>query len=343
MRTAAQAFNDWMNGGGSWSLTLDLAAALLIFPAITLAHELGHAAIGLARTEGLVVVRVGRAPARVTRRIGRLHLELNVGPGRNEPAGMAAVYARYGVSTNVMLLLAGPIAGAAAGAALVAVAARAHSTMFVVAGIVGAAASLLNLVPFERDGFRSDGLLLSDAIREARRRGGAGPSAEVESFVQMLADAHSRWLALYTDDRSPVRTTARSGLLGGAPRALGYADLTSANALAIWRLAFAGWCWRDVERGDFESTREATLDAVHRATLDGAVGHELTEQAAVALARDAPLGLASPGSGDGGARFLAGAFWKMPAALRPETVSEADLKFAFRYGVALRDVERVRG
>jgi hypothetical protein len=326
--------------GQTWLVLAGLGVATVLLPGIVLAHELGHALVGLTCTEGLVTVRVGRAPAQLTRRIGRLHLELNMWPAHNEAAGLAAVYARYGTGTKVMLALAGPVAGAAMGAAIVAVAMREHSLALIVAGVAGALDSVAQLVPFERHGLRSDGMLLLDAIRE--RDSGVAFNPAVETFVQAVADVHSRWLVLYTDDASPVRTPARRTLLYGAARALGRNE-ADADVPALFGLAFAGWCWREVEHGDFTRIREAVLDAVHAATINGLVEPALTMRAAAQLAADAPLGNASPDIADHGARFLAAAFHKMPPRLRPDSTPSADLTFAFRYGVALHDVERVRG
>src|SRR3954470_15305589 len=96
----------------------DVFAALLLgtlfLPLLVLVHELGHAVVGLARTEGLVTVNVGRAPAVWRARVGRLALELSPFPARNGPAGFARIYARYGAGTCVALALAGPVAEACA-------------------------------------------------------------------------------------------------------------------------------------------------------------------------------------------------------------------------------------
>jgi hypothetical protein len=168
MDAALQAFNDLMNGGGSWSLLVGAVAALLAAPLLVLIHELGHATVGLLRTEGLVSVRVGRAPALWRFRAGRLRLELNPMPARNGPAGLATVYARFGVGTKVALALAGPFAQAVAALAIALVGARMGSTIVEVVGGLGIAEALLNLVPRERKGLRSDGTYLLDALRGSR-------------------------------------------------------------------------------------------------------------------------------------------------------------------------------
>lgn len=333
-----------MSGGGASRLLLISAAATLVAPVFVLVHELGHAVVGLTRTEGLVLVRVGRAPGRWQVRIGRLQLELNLLPARNAPAGLAQIHARFGVGTRVALSLAGPLAEATAAAVLVVFGLKVHVELLTAVGALGAADAVLNLVPFARHGHRSDGHHLLDALRhgrESRRRPEHDPS--VEAFVQAIADTYSRWVVLYTDVRSPVRTTRRSELLSGAPAALGHRSMDNPQALALWQLAFAGWCWRNAERdGNTSALREAALDALHQHRVAGAIEPALTICAARELATgDTDLSRACPGSSDRErAGFLAAGFRKLPAEFHAAVLPESQQKFAFNYGVALHDVER---
>ena len=341
---SVQAFSDWMNDGGALWLAVGFGLASLAAPVLVLVHEMGHAAVGLLRTEGLVVVCVGRNPPRWCCRVGRLRLQISPHPARNAPAGIAAVHARFGVGTKVALALAGPIAEASAASVIVLFGVREHLVVLVIVGASGVVDALANLIPIERHGLRSDGGYLIDAIRSAREhRPALRPSPEVEDFTQRLADTRSRWLVLYSDDRNAVRTDERGRLLAGAPQALGYTELAG-PALALWWLAFAGWCWREVEHDNPTLPRDAALDALHAARVRGELEPELSIQAAHALASDPTmLGLASHGSGpDERDRFLAGAYWAMPPELRPATVPEAQQRSAFLYGVALRDIERIR-
>jgi hypothetical protein len=244
-----------------------------------------------------------------------------------------------------MIALAGPLAEAGAGSLIVLLAVRTHLVFLIFVGAAGVFDALANLVPRERHGFRSDGGYLIDALRSAReQRPSVRPSAHVEHFTQLLADAHSRWVVLFSDEQNAIRTDERSNLLAGAPRALGYSNIADPVAHATWWLAFAGWCWRDVERGDSTRIRDAALDALHASRIEGLLEPELSICAAHTLASGAtPLGLASPGTdADESIRFLASAFWTLPAELRPAAVPEEQLKSAFRYGVALRDIERTR-
>lgn len=95
---------------------------------------------------------------------------------------------------------------------------------------------------------------------------------------------------------------------------------------AFLRAAYLGWCWGDASESHLP--REAALDALHAATRGGAFGANLTIAAARALAA-LPQ---HPG------RHIAVGF-------RPALVpghDEAALRAAFVYGIAVRDIERVR-
>jgi hypothetical protein len=341
---ALQTFSDWMSGGGASRLLLASVVATLAAPVLVLVHELGHAVVGLTRTEGLVLVRVGKAPGRWRLRVGRLQLELHPLPARNAPAGLAQIHARCGPATMVVISLAGPLAEAIAAAVLIAFGLELQWDLLIVVGALGAADALANLVPFAWRGHRSDGHHLLNALRhgrDPRHRPEQRPG--VDAFVQAIADTYSRWLVLYTDVRSPVRTTRRSELLSGAPAALGYRSMENPQTLALWQLAFAGWCWRNAERGgDTSSLREAALDALHQQRVAGAIEPALTIRAARELATgDTDLSEACPGSSDRErAAFLAAGLRKLPEPFRSTVLPEAQQKFAFNYGVALHDVER---
>jgi hypothetical protein len=333
-----------MSGGGASHLLLASVVATLAVPMFVLVHELGHAMAGLTRTEGLVVVRVGKAPGRWRLRVGRLQLELHPLPARNAPAGLAQIHARFGAGTMVAISIAGPLAEAIAAAVLVAFGLKLQVGLLTVVGAFGAADALANLVPFARHGRRSDGHHLLDALRSRDPRHLPEHGPGVDAFVQAIADTYSRWLVLYTDVRSPVRTTRRSELLSGAPAALGHRSIdTNPQALALWQLAFAGWCWRNAERGgDMSSLRETALDALHQQRVAGAIEPALTILAARELATgDTDLSRACPGSSDHErAAFLAAGFRKLPAQFHSAVLPDAQQKFAFNYGVALHDVER---
>jgi len=329
-----RAFDAWMNGSGLSSLLLWSVLLSGLWPVLVLAHELGHAAVGLLRTEGLVAIRVGRAPG-WTGRIGRLAFSLNLVPARRDSQGLAQVFGRIGRIDAVALVLAGPLAQAVAALVVVGTVGAFMQTsdgVLAAAAAIGVADAAFNLVPRERHGRRSDGRFLLDALRRPIRR-------------NALDDTWSRWVAVVSDRRA-WQNERRMRLFGGAPVALGHpADQIDERSKALWWLAASGWCWREAERGDPDRIRDAVLDAIHTATVTGAVEPNLTALAARALATDGvELGLASPG-GDDDERigFLAGAFHRLPKPPDELGLDPSHRWFAFRYGVALRDVERLRG
>jgi hypothetical protein len=321
---------------------------LVLSPVLVLIHELGHATVVLARTEGLVRVEVGRQPAPLHGRFGRLVLAVSPIPARSGVGGRALAYARMPARDRIAVALAGPLAQAAASLAVLLVALDVHSTALAIVAVLSFSLPAVNLMPFTRAGQRSDGLQAADAVRELRSahtRKTALNGSSADMFRTELADTVARWLVLFTDAKSAFRTETRSRLLGGAPVALGHSpEGREPESLALWRLAWAGWCWREVERGDPQRLREAALDAVHQATVAGKVEPDLTALAARFLAMSGTdLGLASPGADDGSrTAFLAAAFARLDRALKPESIAVEQQQFAFRYGVALRDVERVR-
>lgn len=157
-----RAFDSWMNSGVLvWA---GLAAALLT-PALALVHELGHAIVGLASTEGMVDVRVGRTPPRWRGRFGRLRLNISLLPARKAPAGFAKVYALQSRATKAVFILAGPVAHATAGAIVLVGGIATNLEIVTAIGAVIIFAALLNLVPLEHHGFQSDGALLLALVK----------------------------------------------------------------------------------------------------------------------------------------------------------------------------------
>jgi hypothetical protein len=84
-----------------------------------------------------------------------------------------------------------------------------------------------------------------DAVRHRKAGRGpvGGPSGTGATIDLGLATTIKRWLDLYCDAASPARTPERERAL------LSAADAASspAEATGLYSLAFAGWCWREVE------------------------------------------------------------------------------------------------
>jgi hypothetical protein len=328
-----------MNGSDPRRVTVALVVAALLEPLLTLIHELAHATVALTQTEGLVTVRVGRSPAAWRMRLGRLQLALHPRPGRNEPAGLATVYAKLGFGVRIAFFLAGPLAHSAAATAILVLAIHAQSTTFQIVGVLLLVMALRNLVPRERNGHPSDGRRLLD---ELRNRGAPQPPTSV--LEASLAETRTRWWVLFTHIKQIPDWQRLGSLLAAAPTALGYApeDRSDSHA-ALCKVAYAGWCWREAERGQPERLRQPVLDAIHAATRTGALEPLLTARAANALAASSTdLSLGCPGDSDAERQaFLSAAFERLPKHLADSTPI-GFRTFAWRYGLALHDVERAR-
>lgn len=299
-------------------------------PLIVLAHELGHAAIGLFRTEGLVRVRVGRAPGLWRARFGRLSLELHPVLATSESPGEAMTHARLGWRSRAAYALAGPVAGG--GVALVLVLLGLHFELLPLAFAGGflLLVELCNLLPSETSGRTNDGDSILDTLRTRRR---ATPHND-------FADVESRFLVLVTDARRTLTGTGGCRVL----KVLNALDLdpndhSSKEAVALVRTAFSGWCWREAEQADTAPIREAVLDARHRASLRGLARADTIGLTADELVRNGPdLALASPALGSldyGLRRALSSKF--------TEGVPLEIARFAFLFGVATHDVVAIAG
>jgi hypothetical protein len=328
-----------MNGSGPLLFIGGAAFATLLGPLVLLVHELGHATVGLLRTEGVVSVRVGRSPARWRIRLGRLHLALNPFPAKAETAGLAAVYGRLDLGGKLAFGLAGPLASTAAAGAILLGGVHSRSMVIQTAGVILLFFSLLNLVPYERYGRRSDGAYLLDAFR-SRHSGRDVPRSPIEPALSVTFD---RWLVLFSDPEKPFKTAQRGRLLAAAPMALGYQlDDPGPIPRTLFQLALAGWCWREAEATRPDSLLDAISEAVRSVEADDEPTRWVRTAAKLA-AGDVELSLASPGANDAERRaFLRTAFLRLPAWLRPAAIPESHQLFAWRYGLALHDVEFVR-
>jgi hypothetical protein len=305
------AFESFMNSL-SW---VDVGLLLLVFgPLYTLVHELGHAAVPLTRTEGFVFVQVGREPARWRLRIGRLVLHLDPLPSSSKIAGYARSGARLGPGERAVYALSGPAASGLFSLALVVAGRRLGAPVLELAGWLGFSASVINLVPHRVGRLRSDGWHLLQAL--AGHGTGQSDVRDTPARVEVL-------LANSADSL----TERRKRLLGGVPVLLGLSpEKPTEEGFTLVRIAFVGWCWRESQR-DRTEVREAALDALHEATRVGLVEPSLTGFAAQRLAES---------HADFGAVFDDGFAY----ACRHDSGDRE--QFAFRFGGALREIERIR-
>jgi hypothetical protein len=258
-------------------------------------------------------------------RIGRLAFELSPIPGRGA-AGSAQTYARLDGGAWIACALAGPLADLLLAALLVPACLAAQGRTQQVLGVMigySVTMAVYNLVPFSRLGFTSDGYHLRD------------------TFVREFDDTAARWLAMLSDARHPCRTPRLARLLAGAPPALDVDDEACEGYATALQLAFAGWCWRDVERGEPARLGSTVRDASRRAAQTGAVGTDAISLAARELASSDLLGAASPGADETErAGFLSRAAERITTSLGAAGLTTDQGRFAFLYGVALRDLER---
>jgi hypothetical protein len=273
----------------AWTVALGLSYSFF-----ALVHELGHASVGLLRTDGLVHAHVGREPGLVHVRIGRLVLTFNPLPGEKR-GGFVRTYAGFTRGEWIACVLAGPAVHALAGCVLVLVGMRVHFAILVTVGAIGLLDAVSNLVPRRR----GDGMLLRQALR------GALPERTA------LDDIVARAMVLYQDSAKHLGGL-RAQVLAFEP--------------VLAQTAFAGWCWGEASAEGW--SREAAIDALHQATLSGAVEPELTRSAAFELAR----------KGFSADRHVDEGF----APVRVPGANEARQRSAFAFGIALRDVERIR-
>jgi len=312
------------------SVDVAVAAVLVIAcqPLVLLAHELGHAAVGLVRTEGLVRVRVGRSPGIWRARLGRLSLELHPVPARGDTAGEAVTYARFGWRSRVLYGLAGPVAGSGAALALVLLGLYSGLRPLTFAGGFLLFIELCNLLPSQTSPRTGDGNSILETLRTKRR-----PVPH-----NAFADVESRFLVLVTNARGTLAGRGGSRLLKVLNALdLDPSDRSSREAQALVRTAFSGWCWREAEQADTAPIRDAVLDARHRASLRGLTRADTAGVAADELVRNGPdLATASPtfGSLDYGLR-------RALASRFTSGVPLEHARFAFQFGVAMHDVATV--
>jgi hypothetical protein len=174
-----------------------------------------------------------------------------------------------------------------------------------IGGALVIALAVANLVPRSHGGVRTDGWHVLWALR--------GVALDLERVARADALFH---------DRDTHVTPLRERLFAVAPIVRGYApdDRSDASA-ALWQTAFAGWCWRESD-DDPKPIAGAVGNALDRAAAQG-----LEEPVLTALAAQ----LVAESRADFGSSF------------DTATPTVPDAAFAFRYGGAIREIERVRG
>lgn len=294
-------------GGGFMTFWSSSIVYCVLLPVFVLSHELGHAAVYLVRSDAPVSVGLGGS-GRWHVQLGRL--QLMVGPNfwsYRKPAGTVA-WLPLDKWSNVACGLAGPLAQACASALLIPIGVWSHQPLVGDAGVVGAGIALTSLLPFRLPGFGSDGARVLRALRGK----------------ETLAEARARWKALMGD---PKRTLGpeRGRVVNAVPILVDQPG-AGPDALGVWKLAFAGFCWRAVSGDAWTSMRDAALEALHEAAQAWAGEPDLTIAATQTLARrESHEGLEH-----------------MPVSLRAISVDEAKQRWAFQFGVALYDVEMAR-
>jgi hypothetical protein len=309
-----------------------MALNALVWWVTLVAHELGHAAVGLTRTEGLVVVQVGSRSPKWRRRFGRLKLELGPVPLPFEKSdAVATVYARVERSTRVLLALAGQVAGGAAAAFFILLGARLRFLPLQIIGSVALLLDVANLLPFCIRGVRSDGAYLVEAL-SGRRTGPSESDGELDAIA-------TRWLVLATNVHgafAPRDRTLGARLSSKMQRARSDDDQ---EAMAVHQLTFAGWCWRGAEQGDTTPIRDSVLDARHRATQAGLTRADIIAAAAGELVRERTDFAAGSPTPDSLGRGLERARANPAYAELPDGKAQV----AFCFGVAMHDVATIAG
>jgi hypothetical protein len=297
-------------------------------PFLILVHELGHAIVPLLRAPGPVSISVGKRPGWLRGRLGRLRFEVSPLPTpRHELPGFALARGLVEPRTEIGFALAGPAANIAVGVLLLMLAKWSGgglASVLAIAAAVSLIIAVVNLVPHRHGKHRSDGLKALDAYRRLRAR-----PEDPEDLEQTWK--RCRDLLLEPGDR--LQTEARARALHAATAMEGIErDPVMTTAERIWRAAWAGWCWREVDMalGDPDLAARLALD---RALSRGQDPTATTVIAASQLAQSSW----NPGGGDRVERVTR----RILSMLKGDGSDHAQLRLAFRYGLALHDIERL--
>ncbi len=155
-------------GGGFMTYWASSVVYVALLPIFVVSHELGHAAVSVARSKALVSVGLGSPPGSWRFRLGRLDFTIGLNFwSYRKPAGTVSPVPLDKWST-VACGLAGPLAQAAVSSLLIPTGIAMHHPLVGDAGVLGIAFSLISLVPFRYHGHRSDG---ANLLRVLRRSG----------------------------------------------------------------------------------------------------------------------------------------------------------------------------
>jgi hypothetical protein len=334
-------FLRWFDGwaGSGEALLLFGGFAVFTFPFV-LAHELGHAAVGLLASDGPVNLRVGRSSGAWRGRIGRLRLKLHpLMPGRSstESAGRAGPEGSMAPAARLVMILAGPAASVTASALALLALLRVHGparTFLAGAVVLGVLHSIHSLVPFSRHGHRSDGRLALDTIRVLR-----GRAIDTRERPQ-------RFNAMITgQEGAELRTRQRMETIGrGATRLLGLnPDPRDPTASRAAQAAFGGWCWRHLDpvAAAQDPQVRQTLKTAYELHVD-AINARIEAASALTRKNTDPPGATGRDSAAHRAH-LASVLANAVAGWSATGLTKQQVELAVRYGIELHDVENAAG
>jgi hypothetical protein len=249
---------------------------------------------------------------------------------------------------RLIYVLAGPAANVASGLLAVPLLLASGGAFRLLLGTLlffSPTAAVWSLAPHTtKSGHATDGLLALRAWRDLRTPAIiAADGSTAAPFFREFEATRGRWTVLATDPNGPLRDAHLLKLLAVAPRALRFTDRQPEQSRALLTVAQAGWCWRQVEHADSDRLRPDIDTALARASLfDPEPPGRVWRAALELLSMKVNLGLASPGRTDRErTAFLARATSTYTEKLGvADGVTLEQKTFAFRYGVALHDVQR---
>jgi hypothetical protein len=150
-----------------------------------------------------------------------------------------------------------------------------------------------------------------------------------------LRETWQRCRELLVEPGASVRTDARARALASAIELDGVVrDPVETPVGRLWNAAWAGWCWREVDTslGDPDPAVRLAYDRARRRRDDAAA-------AGVGAAAELAQSSWSPGAGDHVERVTSGVL----SMLGGDGSDHLQLRLAFRYGLAVHDVERLLG